>query len=363
MKTKMLRRALINSIMSLILCCAMLIGTTYAWFFEKQESKVHTFQTGRLAANVEYFDGTEWKLAENPEEIAKTLLAGTWEPGVPKTMPLRISNVGTMDFTYELLIAPMDQIEELSKKDKNEIMTADADLEDAANEKEIEDDGEDLFDLMLVGYMDGYAEDLTNEELIGEANAGPQIVPLSDGIKIVGELAGTVEDIAVPTEEETEEGEAEEEEEDVDSDSEDTDDAEDDVNSENGENSEDGEAQDGDPQAADGPMAGADNHAGFKAADGSDTEDLDKESEDELEEDDFEGDEITLVIYIPPMTLSEATVLNEQITTKTFGISFVATQIVDEEVLGVLEEIEASEALKALEENEAQDEDTDTEKE
>ena len=335
MKTKMLRRALINSIMSLILCCAMLIGTTYAWFFEKQESKVHTFQTGRLAANVEYFDGTEWKLAENPEEIAKTLLAGTWEPGVPKTMPLRISNVGTMDFTYELLIAPMDQIEELSKKDRNEIMTADADLEDAADEKETEDDGEDLFDLMLVGYMDGYAEDLTNEELIGEANAGPQIVPLSDGIKIVGELAGTVEDIAVPTEEETEEGE----------------------------NSEDGEAQDGDPQAADGPMVGADNHAGFKAADGSDTEDLDKESEDELEEDDFEGDEITLVIYIPPMTLSEATALSEQITTKTFGISFVATQIVDEEVLGVLEEIEASEALKALEANEAQDEDTDTEKE
>lgn len=246
MKKKRLQRALINSIMSMILCCLMLFGTTYAWFSEMQESKAHTFQTGRLTANVEYYDGAEWRIVKDSDEIAETLLAGVWEPGVPKVMPLRISNVGTMDFTYELEISPLDSDGNTYNIGTDKINSDDE--QDAENDFE-----NNLFDVMYVGYLEGIPEVMTDEELIEEVNDTSEVESLSDGIRIVGELEAMTD-------------------------------------------------------------------------------------EESFDTDDFEGDEITLVIYIPIMGLDEATARNEQTTKCKFGIRFVATQIVDEDILEVLQE-------------------------
>ncbi len=46
MKTS--KKALFGSVLSLLLCCSMLVGTTFAWFTDEVSSGVNTIQAGTL---------------------------------------------------------------------------------------------------------------------------------------------------------------------------------------------------------------------------------------------------------------------------------------------------------------------------
>ena len=48
MSKKTLRRALITSVVSLVLCFAMLLGATYAWFTDTASTGVNTIASGNL---------------------------------------------------------------------------------------------------------------------------------------------------------------------------------------------------------------------------------------------------------------------------------------------------------------------------
>ena len=47
-KTKALKRAIFSSIMSMILCCSMLIGTTFAWFTDEVTNVNNKIVSGNL---------------------------------------------------------------------------------------------------------------------------------------------------------------------------------------------------------------------------------------------------------------------------------------------------------------------------
>ena len=53
---KSTKRTLVSSILSLVLCMAMLIGTTFAWFTDDATSAVNTIQSGSLKIALEYYD-------------------------------------------------------------------------------------------------------------------------------------------------------------------------------------------------------------------------------------------------------------------------------------------------------------------
>ena len=57
---KSTRRALTLSVISLLLCVAMLVGTTYAWFTDSVTSSNNIIKSGNLDIELEYWNGTKW---------------------------------------------------------------------------------------------------------------------------------------------------------------------------------------------------------------------------------------------------------------------------------------------------------------
>ena len=54
MKMKSTKKALLTSVLSLLLCCSMLIGTTFAWFTDNASSGMNTIAAGNLDVELYY---------------------------------------------------------------------------------------------------------------------------------------------------------------------------------------------------------------------------------------------------------------------------------------------------------------------
>ena len=82
---KYTKRALFGSVIALILCCAMLMGTTFAWFTDSVTSSSNIIASGNLKVGLYYADGTQavpatkddWTDARNGAIFAND----QWEPG------------------------------------------------------------------------------------------------------------------------------------------------------------------------------------------------------------------------------------------------------------------------------------------
>lgn len=99
--TKSSKRALLLSALAIVLCIAMLIGTTYAWFTDTASTAVNKIQSGNLGVQLEYSkDFSEWK---NVTEETKLFEDSTvWEPGRTEIVYLRVKNAGTLALKYTL---------------------------------------------------------------------------------------------------------------------------------------------------------------------------------------------------------------------------------------------------------------------
>ena len=97
---KSTKRALLSSVLSLVLCMAMLIGTTFAWFTDNVTSGKNQIVAGNLDMSVEYsLDGVTWNDLEGASDLFQK---GLWEPGHTEVVALRIKNLGTLDFKYNV---------------------------------------------------------------------------------------------------------------------------------------------------------------------------------------------------------------------------------------------------------------------
>ena len=97
-KTKL---ALFHSVIALILCFSMLIGTTFAWFTDVVRSGVNQIVAGNLDVELEYLDKSgNWRpVREDTNVFAEDTL---WEPGHTEVVYLRISNQGDLALKYQL---------------------------------------------------------------------------------------------------------------------------------------------------------------------------------------------------------------------------------------------------------------------
>ena len=59
MNKKSTKRALLTSVLSLVLCLSMLIGTTFAWFTDSVTSSNNIIKSGRLDVALEHKDMDE----------------------------------------------------------------------------------------------------------------------------------------------------------------------------------------------------------------------------------------------------------------------------------------------------------------
>ncbi|MBR2464133.1 MAG: hypothetical protein IKB41_01705 [Clostridia bacterium] len=94
---KSTKRALLASTLALILCFAMLLGTTFAWFTDSVASANNIIKSGNLDIELEYWNGEKWV---DVKEKADILTNKLWEPGVTEVAYLRIANAGSLAFKY-----------------------------------------------------------------------------------------------------------------------------------------------------------------------------------------------------------------------------------------------------------------------
>lgn len=108
-----IKRALLTSVLSLLLCVAMLIGSTFAWFTDSVTSGKNRIAAGNLDVELSYKTGgmTDWRNVESlgSEEVDPFFrnIAGdkiAWEPGVVGVTSFKVENVGTLAFKYALAL-------------------------------------------------------------------------------------------------------------------------------------------------------------------------------------------------------------------------------------------------------------------
>ena len=109
---KATKRALLTSVMALVMCVVMLVGTTFAWFTDTATANVNTIKAGNLDIALEMWNGEKWVDAEKqtlnflvegkiPAEGAQIL----WEPGATYELPkLRVINNGSLAIKYTIEI-------------------------------------------------------------------------------------------------------------------------------------------------------------------------------------------------------------------------------------------------------------------
>lgn len=98
-KQKTTKKTLLTSVLSLVLCMAMLVGTTFAWFTDSVTSANNKIQAGNLDIELEYYTGTEWETVEDATEL---FTGNLWEPGHTEVLYLRLTNKGTLALKYQL---------------------------------------------------------------------------------------------------------------------------------------------------------------------------------------------------------------------------------------------------------------------
>ena len=110
--SKSTKRALISSALALLMCVAMLIGTTFAWFTDTASTGVNKIQAGNLNIELQMKDNNgNWVNAEGktlpflvegkiPAEGTQIL----WEPGCTYYVPqIRVLNKGNLAVKFEYL--------------------------------------------------------------------------------------------------------------------------------------------------------------------------------------------------------------------------------------------------------------------
>ena len=106
-KNKSLRRALIMSIISILVCSAMLVGATFAWFSDTVSTGENTIIAGNLKVDIQ--DATTKESLVNKELF--DMEGVLWEPGMMFVSdPFVIANLGTVALQYNITTTMVDEV-------------------------------------------------------------------------------------------------------------------------------------------------------------------------------------------------------------------------------------------------------------
>ncbi len=103
---KAVKRSIILCALSLALCVALLVGSTFAWFSDSITNSGNTITAGNLTAQWSYRTLNDDTAAYEPvsEELALFSADTVWQPGEPHGYDFKVENTGSVDFEWELTI-------------------------------------------------------------------------------------------------------------------------------------------------------------------------------------------------------------------------------------------------------------------
>ena len=106
MKQTTTKSALLTSAMALLLCFAMLLGTTFAWFTDTASTAVNKIQSGTLKVDIVKEDGVTSIKNESMSFVNKDGSANIlWEPGATFMTPaFKIKSTGSLALKYKLTL-------------------------------------------------------------------------------------------------------------------------------------------------------------------------------------------------------------------------------------------------------------------
>lgn len=150
------RNALLTSILSLLLCVSMLVGTTFAWFTDEVVTGMNTIAAGNLDVEL---------LAGGTEVDSNTKLfddVELWEPGVVVYENLQVVNVGTLALKYQMTL-------------------------NFGEENAMTEGGYKLSEVLKVAVIDKVADNATRAQVLEAAKASANVGTLSNFL-LRGEL-------------------------------------------------------------------------------------------------------------------------------------------------------------------------------
>ena len=106
------KRALLTSVLAIVLCLVMLMGSTFAWFTDTASTGVNKIVSGNLDVGLEYWGVGEnsektWLTAENAEDLFDK--NAVWEPGYTQIIYLKVKNNGNLALNYAMQITPVHE--------------------------------------------------------------------------------------------------------------------------------------------------------------------------------------------------------------------------------------------------------------
>ena len=118
MTNRTTKRALLTSVMALLLCFTMLLGTTFAWFTDSAVSANNKITAGTLDVDLyKWSDATTaTEITENKEPVFDSSII--WEPGYTSVVYLSIKNNGTLALKYTVAI----EVTQVSEHNLAEVM-------------------------------------------------------------------------------------------------------------------------------------------------------------------------------------------------------------------------------------------------
>ena len=111
------KRSFLTSLVSLILCFTMFLGTTFAWFTDLVISKDNVIESGKLDAEMYWSDNflnaddNGWKQVKDNKPI---FTYNKWEPGYTEVKYIKVANKGNLNFKWKLTIEAEGEVTDLS---------------------------------------------------------------------------------------------------------------------------------------------------------------------------------------------------------------------------------------------------------
>lgn len=118
MKKNATKHALLTSVISLLLCVSMLVGTTFAWFTDSVTSANNVIASGNLDVAMYWAEGSqpvpttdaEWEDASKGAIFNYNL----WEPGYTQVRHIKIANEGSLALKYQVSIVANGEVSDLA---------------------------------------------------------------------------------------------------------------------------------------------------------------------------------------------------------------------------------------------------------
>ena len=112
---KTTKRSLLVSLLALMLCFSMLIGTTFAWFTDSTASTGNIIKSGTLDVKMSYSSDNATYTDVEADNAGPVFNYDKWEPGYTDMKYIKIENTGSLAFKWQLHILPNGTVDKLAE--------------------------------------------------------------------------------------------------------------------------------------------------------------------------------------------------------------------------------------------------------